>query len=1453
MQRIGEALGGRTILITGATGFLAKALVEKLLRDIPTVRRIYLLIRSRGGSNGTRLSAEDRLWRDILATSAFNRLRREMGDDWESFARDRVVSVAGDLSAERLGLEESVYESLCRELDIVVNSAATVSFDERLDTAIETNVRGPSRLLDLARRCRELRGRPVHFLHVSTAYVSGWRKGEIPERPFSPGDSVRALRGEADAPALDLEAELKFCQESVERIEADSRGNSRAASFRRRAAARLPRGSNGTDLQDRGEALRQRAVKDKLVDLGMERARLYGWNDTYTFTKAMGEMLLLRDRGDLPLVILRPSIIESSMNEPEPGWLDGFRMADPLIMAYGKGVLKDFPARPEICIDLIPVDFVVNAIVAAMSRPGDSPHHLKVFHVASGSASPLLFDEFYQMTRDYFRRNPMTNRAGKPIHVAECTYPDHQKFVRKLRRRYLLPLRASSWLADRSPGVPRRLRARIVSLKSGVEQAIYYSELYGGYINYPYDFDVRSTLSLFDGLDLEDKKRFPFDVRGIDWRHYIQDVHIPGLKQNVLKLGTTNGRRLHRSPSPEETEHLEWAGDEQETLYDVLRFVADRHGDKTAIEMEHRGGVREEYTYRQLFEASRRAAEMFASRGVCRGDRIILWAESRPGWAVAYLGAACSGVTLVPVDPQTPFDELARVIQFTGATLVVASAGTYRRLAEDQGTLEIPVLNMDNDLQPFNGVTASPPSGAPCTWGEAQPEDTASIIFTSGTTVDPRAVLLTHRNIVSDAKAVGKVLRPYPTDRFLSVLPLNHVFEFTGGLLMPLWGGARITYVEAIKSRVILETMRRTGTTCMLGVPRLFEILHEGIQKQVASLSLPARFAFKASLGFSRLWRMVTGKSPGRFLFRRLHKHFGGSMRLFVSGGAALDPGICDSFALMGFPVCEGYGLTETSPVLTVNPLRRARPGSVGRPLPGVELRIDDPDDQGVGEIVVRGDMLMQGYLHNPEATRGMLRKGWLHTGDLGFQDPEGYLFITGRSKDLIVTASGKNVYPDEVEALYRKALPNVREMCVVGIRSNGGHGEEVHAVVVPERNGRSRDGEMETWRQEVSEAVKSASRRLPTYQRIQKVHYWEDDLPKTPTLKVQRRLVRDAIVAGRTGVEAEKPPAEAKPASSNGKLSPAEFERLLDVLSAVTKTPRTEMASASHLQFDLGMDSLMKVEMLAALEEAFAVRIPDSLAAELTTVQDVAERLGARRESERMSSRSGYWDRVLAGPAPENGTQPRRRRWGTGLVRRGISGMGNLIYRWYLPTEVHGIENVPETGACILVANHSSHLDSGAILVALGKKASGLRLVAAKDYFFSTRLGGWFFRNVLNALPFDRRERFIEGLRVCRAALERGERLLIFPEGTRSVTGELQPFKAGIGLLAVELGVPIIPARIQGTYEAMPKGHFWPRPGRIHVAFGEPMRISEPGGESRYEVYREVADEVRRRVEAIS
>jgi long-chain acyl-CoA synthetase len=349
--------------------------------------------------------------------------------------------------------------------------------------------------------------------------------------------------------------------------------------------------------------------------------------------------------------------------------------------------------------------------------------------------------------------------------------------------------------------------------------------------------------------------------------------------------------------------------------------------------------------------------------------------------------------------------------------------------------------------------------------------------------------------------------------------------------------------------------MQETGTTCMIGVPRLYKLFYDGIRKEVEKAGALAGGLVEALKTVSQASHAVTGVHSGRRLFGRIHQKFGGRIRVFVSGGAALDSTIFDEFQKMGFPICEGYGLTETSPVLTVNPLERPKSGSVGPPLPNVEIRLVNTDAKGIGEIVARGSNLMLGYYRNEDATQKVMKDGWFHTGDLGRFDDDGYLYITGRVKDLIVTAAGKNVYPDEVELLYRD-LPGVKEMTVLGMHSEEDLGEEVHVVIVPDSKSNDDAG-----KHAIHEAIKAISHEIPSYQRVQKVHFWSEDLPKTPSLKVKRSEVRLKLLGGQNARTAQEPPAQAPPA-------PKEWEAgFVKFLSELANTPPESIRPDSDLQ----------------------------------------------------------------------------------------------------------------------------------------------------------------------------------------------------------------------------------------------------------------------------------------------
>jgi long-chain acyl-CoA synthetase len=1421
MSTIQEYFTGKTVLVTGATGFLGKALVEKMLRSLPGLRRLCLLIRPK--ERGTRtLPADQRFRSELLTSSIFDRLKRELGDAFDATVDAKVRVVAGELADERLGVSEDDYRLLTEEVEVLINSAAVVVFDERLDLSLNLNTFGAKRMLEFARDCRRLES----TVHISTCYVSGMASGWVAEevRPFS--------------------------------FDADEE------------ADRLARECDAVKQRYAG---RPEVIKDQLVKLGLRSARACGWNDTYTFTKALGEQLILKHRGDLPTVILRPSIIESAFAEPEPGWIDGFRMGDPLFVGYGKGYLQDFPGRPDTITDLIPCDHVVNAILAAAPRCA-TERGFKVYQVATGELNPVQFRTIYDAGREYFIHNPMRDKEGKLIPNPVWTWPEPAAYRRKLLWRYKVPLEAALALLRplsflRPIG---KLRRRLALRRAGLDLLFYYIDIYSPYTTIASRFRTGNTARLWDSLDADDRRLFPFDATGIDWHDYIGNVHIPGLKRHVLNLTV---------------EDLgEGIGVAVRTIPDLLARSADRFPETVALQMK-RGDRWVKYTYDELERRVGAAADVLHRLGIHKGDRVLLYAENQPEWGIAYLAVVSLGAVVVPVDRQLGETEVLATARFVEAKAVLASESTYAAFvgqdsnpvtATPTGLESCPtkplLLDVNAGCRPFDlarvaALDAVPAGGPHSVLVEG--DDLAAILFTTGGgSPDPRGVMLTHRNLLANVMGVVQLVPPRSRDRFLSVLPLHHALEFTGGFLVPLYVGATVTYCDTMRSQVILDTMRETRATCLIGAPRVFQVLHEAIRRQVARRGRGARLWFDVRRFLSRAVLTVTGRNVGRRLFGSVHEQLGGKLRAFISGGAALAPQIFDNFTALGFELCEGYGLTEAAPVVSVNPLGGARKESVGLPLPGVEVRLLDVNERGVGQIVVRGPNVTAGYYRNPAATAQALHDGWLHTGDVGYLDREGYLVLTGRTKDVIVTPAGKNVYPEEIEHVYA-GLPGVHQLCVVGVWDDEVLGETIHAVIVPKPES-ARGGA--AFEEGLRLAIYQRGRHVPRYQRLQRLHFSADELPRTLAGGVDRVRVKQELLArlrasGVEGLALPGPgaggPAQEPLQDEVGSATPWRQAEVDDgVLTAVARVagvPRGQVTPASHLDSDLHLDPLHKAELLLTLEEQFHAPLPEELVSSLQTAGDVLDAVkrrvsgGGVAVAERALPAPGLWGLKARGLADEDYWL--RTSWAEQAVRAVARRLMELYAHVWFGFEVEGAEHLPK-GAFIVAANHCSHLDTGAVVTAFGPRGRELFIMGARDYFFNRRLKGWFFHTFLNVIPFDRSENVIEGLRLAQAVLRAGRPVLIYPEGRRSRTGELQPFKAGIGLLGVELGVPVVPCRIEGTHASLPKGRFWPRRSRVRVRFGAPIAMddyrAQYGSGDRRELWRRVAEDVRAAVDRL-
>jgi len=1454
MNRISSLLEGKTVFITGATGFLGQPLVEKILWSAPGVKRIYVLIRPKR-SGGRQLSSQDRLEKELFQSSVFERMRAVHGERLKELLRERIVAVPGDISAEGLGIPAEIFAEIQNEIDIVINSAAVVSFDSPLDSALELNVLGAHRVAQFANSCPKA----IH-IHVSTAYVSGTRRGEVPETAYH-----KVAPGTSDDPFpacgfTDVDLDIR----EVRRLVAQIQEESKSPEVDRKLTELLVRrrksgnGKGQPRRREQREALRRRWVETRLTEEGMRWSRQRGWNDTYTYTKAMGEQMVARERGNRPTVIVRPSIIESSLSEPGPGWLDGLRMADPLIVAIGKGRLKSLPLDPGVVLDLVPVDMVVNVLLASILE-AEQQKGLQIYQIATGHLNPITLGQLYHLIYRYFSQNPMLDKAGQPIAIKRIRFPRRSTF--RLQHRLMdVPLDTVERTLEKLSifSATQKYRRKISAARAANQKLYYYGQIYEPYLNLYCRFQIENSLRLLSRLNDTERESFDFDVRQLNWRHYVQNVHIPGVKKYILKMegaGTLEIEDQRISQAPE-------GGN----IYQLLARSAEKFGSKTAMQIK-RDGRWEKLSFKELLEKADSTAARLAQFGFSKGDRLVLYSENQPEWGITYFAAASLGLVVVPLDAQTWSREVWSVARFTSARAILASESCFRsftpQLLEEEraNTQPVLLLNVNCGCRPFDDGTqvertvgpisrsdrADLEMGATKPTVQVDPDDPASIIFTSGTAVDPKGAVHTHRNFLNNQFAVKRYLPLTPEDNLLSVLPLYHALEFSCGFLAPINAGATVTYLRSLKPKVILETMRETGTTTMLGVPTLYSLIREDIERRVlgASKSSLKSNVMETSKQISHSIERTLGKNIGRRLFARVHDEFGGKLRLPVSGGSALGCDLYDDFKALGLTIYEGYGLTETAPVLTVNPWNRSRRGSAGKAVPGVELRIFRPDRQGIGEIIARTPSLMKEYFRNPRATSEVMKEGWFHTGDLGWVDEDGYIYITGRIKDVIVTGAGKNVYPCDLEAIYKR-IPEISEICVFGVRN--GLTEDVHAVVWPDSAllGELSPADM---KKAVQREIQKLGRELPSYQRFQHVHLRGEPLARKADGTIDREQLKADVIEQLDGNRFGGGVPGAVPQGASAE------EALIAELGRLSRHPAKDITPDTNLYTELGLDSLMAIELLLFLENRFGISVSDEKASSFQTVKDVLEVVHAgptvRPAGLAAASKGGYGSAL---PYSERSSLNRM------LLALSFGSM-KMLYQNYFDLELANPERLPHGTSYIIAANHASHLDSGAIISALGtalglREARKLHVLGARDYFFDSPVKSWFFSTFLNVVPIEREETSLAGLRMVQSILSQGEPILIFPEGTRSRTGQLQTFKPGLGLLAKELNVPIVPAYIGGTREALPVGRLLPRPNKVKVLFGPPISMekyrSNGPAQSRDEHYRAIVAEVRDAIEEL-
>lgn len=813
------------------------------------------------------------------------------------------------------------------------------------------------------------------------------------------------------------------------------------------------------------------------------------------------------------------------------------------------------------------------------------------------------------------------------------------------------------------------------------------------------------------------------------------------------------------------------------TLGDYLaRF--ESLGDETAYAERH-GYRTVRYSYRDIAHIAYGFAAELETRGIRKGDRVMLWGANSAAWVAAFFGCAYRGVIAVPMDDAASPDFAERVIQHVGAKLLACS----REHAEHG----VPALLFD-EIQPRVKPSSRPES--------VSLQDPLQIVFTSGTTGDPKGVVITHGNVLSNVAPLEVQITPYlkyerlvHPIRFLNLLPLSHVFGQFLGMYLPSLLRGTVFFQDTLKPAEVMNTIKRERISVLVAVPRMAQSLKEKIERDLQDEGRLEEFRerFRSAEGkhFLRRW----------WTFRRIHRQFGWKFWAFISGGAALDSDTEEFWRRLGYAVIQGYGLTETTSLISVNHPFKTGKGSIGKVLAGREVKLA-PD----GEILVRGSGVASGYWHAGELESVSSEEGWYHTGDIGELDAEGNLYFKGRKKDVIVTPAGMNVYPEDVESAI-KHQPQVKDAVVVPL-AIGSNAEPAAALI------------LKSAPPDTAAIIDTANQQLAEYQRVRRWVVWPDeDFPRTSTLKPRRAEISQAVQQMLNG--------SGTPVGGHQKT-------ISELLAAVTKRSVGNLHPSADLNADLNLSSLERVELLGALEERYQLDLSETRFSAIKTVADL--------------------DRVLKGEATEKAeyTYPAwTQRWPATWIRFAVHYLllrpAVFILGW---PRIVGRENLRGVkGPLLVICNHINDVDVGFVQTALpfgfrhklataagGEALQALRTPSHDRNIFLRPFDRieWFFGvMLLNLFPLPRQAGFRDSFRFAGESVDRGYSILVFPEGRHTKDGKMNPFRSGIGLLAKNLGIPVLPMRIDGLFEVKNAGKRVARPYQISVKIGSPIRFS--------------------------
>jgi long-chain acyl-CoA synthetase len=847
-------------------------------------------------------------------------------------------------------------------------------------------------------------------------------------------------------------------------------------------------------------------------------------------------------------------------------------------------------------------------------------------------------------------------------------------------------------------------------------------------------------------------------------------------------------------------------------------FRADARPAREIAVAWRRGYRTERWPWRKLSSVAVQFARELEARGINRGERVFLWGPNTGEWLAVFIGCLLRGAIVVPMDAIAAPEFARRVIAEAAPRLAVIS----RDMSQPEGIASMVLEDLE--------ASVSERSASPYDSSALNRSDELEIVFTSGTTAEPRGVVLTHGNVLSNLEPIEREITRYRKYerffhplKFLNLLPLSHVFGQMLGIFIPQILGATSIFLDSLRPADVAATIRRERVSVLVTVPRLIESLRDKLERDLEAEGKIERFRrdFERADGekFLRRW----------WRFRRVHSRFGQKFWAIISGGAALPAEAEKFWSRIGYAVIQGYGLTETTSLVSLNhPFHLGR-GSIGKAMPGIEVKLD-----ANGEILVRGENVSTGYWKGGRPESALGADGWFRTGDLGERDAEGNLYFRGRQKNVIVTPEGMNVFPEDIEAKLRTDQ-RVRDCVVLGIDLNGSGNEEPCAVLLLRESAESAAPSADT-------IVRNANESLASYQHIRRFYVWPDqDFPRTPTQKPKLAQIRRAVT------EALSAPV-ATAVSPAGGPSAAPASALASLVARMTSRPAASLSGSSGLATDLNLSSVDRVELMSAIEERYQVDLNETRFSDAATLGDL--------------------EKLLSEPAlraPEFVYPRWVNRWPVPWIR---------VFIYYLLTwpatmilaypKIRGRAHLRGIAGPILVAcNHVTYLDVGFVLAALpprlrhrlavsmdGENLAAMRRPPKETGF----LRAWIERisyvlvvSLFNVFPLPRRSGYRESFAYAGELTDRGESILVFPEGELTPDGEIAAFRPGVGVLASRLGVPVVPMRIDGLYAVRMADKSHAKPGTVRVSIGEPLRFESSASAE------EIAGEIEQRVRALA